>query len=343
MDYTSVSFMSTLRHNMNVDLKLIKEYLSKNIEDVSFRYFINDGTKGNYMVKSGMREREKNFLGKKSHVICVDPSIPARAKLKGDDFKRIMISLPFESQFKAFLSEGENKKKDLSCFTHIVAGSPFGNRIVREIYNVGSAQIVENVVSPFVWDINQPLRQEYVRSQFLHYFPGMKNKKVLAVLTTGKEKEDIENPFDKLDLEEFFGKLGGEWFLITNNKLLLERFAALSVDYRNSCGYIDHILPPRELLYFADTLITNSSVYAYYFASRRKPMYIWEMKDAFFKKYIIKNYPELLIENAEQFLKITERIEGFSEEHERFCDEFSYALSDNPCEEIRKIIVQNQF
>lgn len=342
MGYTSISFMSTLRHGMNIDLELVKACLSQEIENVSFRYFISDGTKGNYMVKSGLLDREISFADKMDHVICVDPSLPVEAKLKGNGFKRILISLPFGTQFKdlAFLEEKKKDwvKPDLSGFTHIFTTSPFESRLLRETYELGSAKLIEDVVSPYVRELNQKEKQEQIKEKFVYHYPGMKGKKVLAILTAGKRKEEEANPFEGLDLKAVLGQLGKDWFLITNNKRLLECYAALSFEYMDSCGYIDSVLPARELLYFSDALLTNSSIYAYYFASKKKPIYFFPYVNSFFERYICKTYPELFIENPVQISEIKDLGNHFTAEQARFCEDFSLEAKKDPYIEIKRIL-----
>lgn len=342
-DCVNISFISTLRHGMNVDLKLLKDYLAQTIEGVSFRYYINDGERGNLMVQNGLADRKRNFCRHMTHGICIDESLPDQCVFQDEKAKRILISLPFEAQFKKLdyleTSGKEMTKTNLSNFTHIIATAPFQENLLRECYQLGDTKIIRDAASPYVWDINQHKKQQDIKKKFEYYYPGLKEKKVLAVLTAGKTPKQDKDPFAEFDLESFARMLGEEWFLITNNELLLEHYAILSSKHVHICGYVNQLLPPRDLLYFSDVLVTNSSMYAYYFISRRKPFYCLNYKNNYFEKFIHRVYPELYLQAPEQMFELKGCLDEFKQIHEKFYHQFSYGRIENSCEKIKKILL----
>lgn len=343
MNDINVSFMSALRHNMNIDLQLVKNYLVQEIDEISFRYYISNGKTGNSMAKSGLHDREVNFAEKMQHAICIDSSIPMETAFKNSAGQRIMIALPFENQFKDLAAQQENPnnwiKPNLSQFTHIFAATPLGNKLLRETYEIGSAKIIDDIPSPYVWDIAQNEKQEQVRAKFETCYPGMKGKKVLAILTAGNAKKETENLFAEMDLKKVLRQLGEDWFIITNNTSVLESFAKLSFNYIQSVGYIESILPARDAIYFAEALLTNSSIYAYYFAAKKKPMYIVKYADNNFEKFIDKNYPGMFIENTLKLLEINVHEKDFTETQVQFYNDFVIEPKKNPYAEIKKILL----
>lgn len=342
MDETNISFVSTMKHGMNIDLKLLKDYLAKYMENGSFRYFINEGEKGNEMVRSGRRDRKDNFCRQMKYAVCIDASL-SKENIQEDvpGARRILLALPFESWFKKtnLLKDGkEVPLEDLSVFTHIMVTSPFMEMAVRKTSKLHPKVHIEKTVSPFVWDALQPEREDEARGRFAYYFPAMQGKKVLAVLTAGKVKEEAETIFDSLNLEGLLNDLGSDWFLITNNGRLLERYASLSSRYKDVCGYVDRVLAPRDLICFSDALLTNSSIYAYYFVARKKPVFCVPYKNNQFEKYVKTNYPELYMESMDDLADAGQRLSVFSPAHEKFYDEFSNKADENPGIKVAKII-----
>lgn len=342
MPHKTITFLSSRSRGMSPDLKLVKSSLSAISDSVVFRYYVNNEVSANYMVKQGVQYAKNRFCQDLSHIICIDGSLPAKLETSDAANHRLLIAAPYDYQFKNALSLNAAEKpaplKTFRQFTHILPGSPFTRELLQNAYALDGAQLLDQVCTPLAWDINQADSIQTVRDAFLPYFPQMRGKKILSILTAGKPDKDAPHPFEQFDLKKLVKALGEDWFLFTNNPELMECAASMSAAYSRSFGYVDHVQPSWHLLYLSDTLITNHSMLASCFASRRRPVYCLQYKENAFETYVRQTYPELMV-TAETIFTKNDLMEGaFTDAHQRFCRTFSYAPETNPLE-----VIQNLF
>lgn len=334
MIYTNITFLSSRKRGMNIDMKLIKDYLERTMDHINFRYFLESELNKNYMVKMGRQAAKKNFIHEKDNVICIDGSLTN--DLGKGEGKRILLALPFGYQFEKAISREENPDMGLlnnfKGFNYILSPSPFTSDILRKIYKLDGIKLIENVYAPFTWQISRPKFQEEVKDQFSVYYPSIKGKKTLSILTTGKLEENKKNWCENFNLEDLLKNLGEEWFVFTNDSCILEQAVMLPARYINSFGYINHVYPPRNLLYFSDILVTNSSIYATYFVPCKKPVYCLKYNDNCFEQYIAKHHPDIYLKSLEELEELPYKKEN------SFMREFLYETGECAEETIRKIL-----
>lgn len=345
MAFTSITFLSSRKRGMTQDLSLIKSDLTTHIKDVSFRYFVSNEVSDNYMIKQGVNNAKSDFCQTLTHAICIDGSLPGTLSPSAKDGSRILFAIPYDYQFKNKLSVEKGKMlsllKTFSGFTHIFAGSPFTATVLREAYDLKYTELIDHLCTPLAWDVNQPARQEAVRKKFTYFYPGSQNKKIISLLTAGKFEDLEPTPFDSFDLEAFLSQLGPDWFLFTNNLTLLEKASTLSSDYTASFGYLDHVLPLQDLLYVSDAMITNNSMLASCFASKRKPLYCTCYKENAFEKYVKSFFPAAFLKDTDSLLKLVsdrQTLENIADTSQNFCEALSYAPDCNPCEVLRGLL-----
>lgn len=344
MQDTTITFLSSRGCRISADLSLVKEYLIQNgdVDKFSFRYYIKNELSKNPMVRRGYIRAKQSFCEDMTNAICVDGSLTKGMQYLNEKGSRILLAVPYEYQFKNILAVEAGRRTEKSeafqNFTHIVAGSPFSCKMLRDGYELAGISVIEDVNLPFTWDINQTERQRQVKEQFLFYYPGMKEKKVLAILTFGNISEE-KNPCADFELKQFLQKLGEEWFVITNNEAIVETAVSLNSKFCDSFAYINHVLPNQDLLYFADALVTNKGRYAAYFASRRKPLFCPQYKNNFFERYMKFHYPDIYIKNLNGLLEYSFDEKDFTKEHQKFSEEFSYFPIHSPYEKIEQLFL----
>ena len=69
--------------------------------------------------------------------------------------------------------------------------------------------------------------------------------------------------------------------------------------HRNQFVYSNRTFDTREVLSFADCLVTNSGLYATYFAVRQKPIYCLKYTNCEFEKYMKRKFSNLYIKTLE--------------------------------------------
>ena len=336
MKSKEIAFVSAKSRGVSPDLKLTKDYLEANIKDVAFSYYLNTENSNNEMVKKGAKFSKKEFCKNLGDAICIDGSLPVKLAKTAKEGSKILISVPYDYQFKA-VNEGSKGKSTFKAFTHIIAGSPFGAQLFKEYYKTPKTKVIEGVCNPFAWDLNQEEKQREMKNKFLQHFPSMKGKKVLSILLTGHLEDDEKNPFDKFDWRSFLKTIGDEWFVFVNSSDLLENTVLLNSKYKSCFGYVNKMMDARDLMYFSDCLITNSGMYASYFSSKKKPVYCLKYTDNAFEKYIKKKFSSLYIRDIGEKTKMIME-EKFGDEHKAFSNHFSYGTEVNPSEKIMEIL-----
>lgn len=330
-----ISFSSVRNRGITPDLRLVQKYLAKNIENVEFSYLIGQEASKNEMVKEGFTQAKKQYSEKADNVVCVDASVVSKTYESG---KRILIAVPYDYQFNAINKANKGKYKKTNTFkgfSHIIVGSPFGKEVFEKCYNIPNATIIENAICPMAWDIKDEEKIKEKRNKWESYIPFMKGKKILSILTVGAVEED-EEYFDGFDWQEFLDEVDDDWFVVTNNEELINKAVVLDPKYNSKLIYVNKALDIREVLYFTDSLITNSGMYSSYLAVKQKPIYVMKYKNNGFEKYVKNKFGQLYFENLVD-LKNTFRTKN--EEHKKFYEHFSYNTSDNPNEVISKIFL----
>lgn len=336
MESREIAFVSAKSRGITPDLKLLKDYLQENIKDASFSYYLNTENSANEMVKKGAKFSKKEFCKDIRDAICIDGSLPAKLAKTAREGSKILVSVPYDYQFKA-VNKGIKGKNTFKGFTHIIAGSPFGAQLFKEYYKVPGCEIIEGVCTPLAWDINQEAKQQEMRDKFSKYFPESKGKKILSILLIGHLGKREKNPFKNFDWRSFLKTVEDEWFVFVNNEDLLENTVRLNSRYTSCFGYVNKMQDARELLYFSDCLMTNSGMYASYFASKNKPVYCLKYKKNAFEEYMKKKYASLFIKSIDEKVDMI-MAQQMSDEHKDFCNHFSYDTDINPSDKIFKIL-----
>jgi len=157
----------------------------------------------------------------------------------------------------------------------------------------------------------------------------------LAILLTGELDEDEENPYAEVNWNKIFDNLDDDWIIFTNSGKLLENMTHIGYEHRNQFVYSNRTFDTREVLSFADCLVTNSGLYATYFAVRQKPIYCLKYTNCEFEKYMKRKFSNLYIKNVED-IEMT-KFSEFTSENEKFCEYFSYDWGENPSAKISEI------
>lgn len=340
MEKKKISFVSTRSRGLTPDLKIVKDYLSKNMEHVEFSYLTINENSDNFMVQRGAKNAKKEYCRTIEDTICVDGSIPIKLAGTAGKGKKILISVPYDYQFKAMSEVSNAKKGTFKSFTHVISGSRFGEELFERKYKHPNGVIIKDLVSPFAWDINQESRIKEKREKFERHFPSMRGKKILSIMITGLREEEEPNPYAGFDWESLFEQLGDDWFVFTNSEDALESAINLNSEYIDKFGFIQKMLDNRDLLYFSDCIVTNSGMYASYFSSKKKPLYCVNYKGNGFERYMKKNYSSMYIESLDQITKLPIAGQEYNGENKRFAEYFSYGLKENPCKVILDLLTE---
>ncbi|MDD7210453.1 MAG: hypothetical protein PUH29_10450 [Lachnospiraceae bacterium] len=347
MSETVISFVSTRGRSFNIDLRLVKEYLSRHLPEVKFEYYLNKTSTQYPMINKKMEDGRRTFCANAKNIVCMDSSIPIKIPSAKEGEHRLFLSAPFDYQFKVFLEyaahpEQKKKKTYIRC-THIVPGSPFCSKLLRNCYQwEDGVTFLDQICLPVCWDMMQPEKQNIARKNIEFYYPFIKEKKILSILFSGKveageEEEEPQNPFGDFSLKEVLDLIKDDWFIVTNNYYLIETACQLSSDYKNCFGYTKNKFSVNDLLYISDMLITNNSKYATMIAARKKPFYYAEYTEKHFGAFIKKYFPELYLGEIHNITTINFSAEELSEQQKIFCREFAYDTEQNPMEKILEI------
>ena len=134
--------------------------------------------------------------------------------------------------------------------------------------------------------------------------------------------------FDDESLQELADSIGKDWFFVTNSQELAEASYVLPAEYRERFGYVNRIMPTQNLLYIADSLVTNNCRFAGSYAIRRKPVHVLRYTGNVFEKYVQEDYNDMYIGQIDkEMVKIQSG--QMRPDQQAFCKEMSY---DNPKE-----------
>ena len=342
MNKTTISFLSTRGRAMNIDLKLIQDYLASNLSDITLEYYLKNTATKIPDTNKQLETARLSFCNNTSNIICMDPSIPVKLSPALPEERRLLTLVPYDYLFNEYLKFTENpelahKKTFFRC-THVLPGSPFFSNFLKNFYEFENATFLDDMCLPLAWDITAKESKENVRNSLEYLYPEAKGKKILTILTVNQTTpEEMTELFSDLNLKKFLDEIGDNWFLLTNNINLLEMSGRLPLSYAKCFGYMKGIFGFDNLLYFSDMLITNSSKHACTFASAKKPVYYLNYGKKHFGIYMKQFYPDLYLETAGELTTLDYEQTDLSEEEERFCQEFAYDTFINPLEQIKNL------
>ena len=129
MSRATISFLSTRGRAMNIDLKLIQDYLALNLSDVTFEYYLKNTATKVPAANKQLEEARLSFCNNTRNIICMDPSIPIKIPSASERERRLLLATPFDYQFNIFMKYHDNpdqpKKQTFLRCTHVMLGSPF--------------------------------------------------------------------------------------------------------------------------------------------------------------------------------------------------------------------------
>lgn len=340
MNKKEITFVSTRGRGLGIDLALLKAYLSENhAQQLSFRFYLNNETNKNPLAAHGYRRAKKDFCEGMTNALCLDGSLASNMRNALGDGKRILLSVPYDYQFKNMLTIETGKTLNLNtlaAFEYVLAGSPFSERLIKQAYREQENQTILQATLPFVWDLLQEEKRQEVAEHIYYYYPEARGKRILSIIVYGdaqKKRKDWEH----FSMKDFLKTVGEDCFVFTNSELLMENSFALSSKYRNRFGYISRIIPVQEILYITDFLVTNNGRFAASFACYRKPIWACAYNHNWFEKYMAHSYPEMFLTSAEQLMQnFTETT--LSTEQQKFCRDMVYDELVSPFETVKNVL-----
>lgn len=325
-----ITFLSSLGKGVGPDMAILRRDINEMCkeEDVMFRTFSKNEKVENENVARGIKKYKNEFLAGAENIICQDLSLAGSRFSKSST--RLLIASSYEYQFRKALAieNGGTKTSNLKKFTHILPGSPFVEKILQDGYALPDTQILSGYALPFAWEVCQKDCRERRKEKIGFYYPQIKEKKVISILTSGTEEKN-KVFFENTNLTEFLNKINGEYFLLTNDVSLLEKTKGLPVAYKDSFGYINRVLKVRDLLSVTDVLFTNSGYLASSFAGCSNPVRCLISAGLPFESYMKCHYPTLCVPDGDELLSKIEGVMQEEAENKRFCEAFYY--SDAKC------------
>lgn len=347
MSNNTISFVSTRGRGLNSDLQIVKNDLMAMLPDVEFQYYLNKTATKIPLINTKMEDARRTFCAEAQNIICMDPSIPIKIPSASEKEIRLLLATPFDYQFNIFMKNIDNpdfeKKQTFIRCTHVIPGSPFTARLLQTCYEwEDTVTFLDNIPLPISWDIAQEEQRATFRKQLEFFYPQAKNKKIVSVLLVGQKPdtepgEEPENLFKDFNLKTIMDSIEDDCFLITNNWDLVELAYQLPYEYSTKFGYIKNKLSLNEMMYVSDMLITNSSKHAGNFSVMQKPIYYLEYLPKVFGNFIRKFYPSMYLEDLNGLSDIDFKTFEYSAEQKKFCQEFSYAPTENPLKTIREL------
>lgn len=344
MEKRVISFLSSQGRGFSVDLALTKNYLQSFFlqDEVFYRYYVNNEKSKNPLANEGFIRARKEFCRDMTDVFCVDPSLGARAGGLAEDGRHILLAVPYPyliTRMRGLKRGNHNYYKTLRNYTHIVAGSPFAEKVLRQAYELTGTRIYKNTALPFAWDLLQEERQQQIRREFTNYFPQSEGKKIAALLVFGDVSKMKKTPFRNVNMQELADSIGKDWFFVTNSQELAEESYVLPAEYRERFGYVNRIMPTQNLLYIADSLVTNNCRFAGSYAIRRKPVHVLRYTGNVFEKYVQEDYNDMYIGQIDkEMVKIQSG--QMRPDQQAFCKEMSYENPKEPYGVIGEILTK---
>lgn len=334
MKESVISFVSSRKRGFHPELSALKDQVTDGAKDLSFRYFLKADQTGNFLVNKGVSFEKEAFCKQADAMVCIDDSLPENFVAK-EQQNAVLFAIPFDYQFKRIL-EAESGKSinntDFKKYSYLVTGSRFTSDVLKQCYDTAGITLVEDVCYPLGWNITRPEAQEEVAKRLSSYFPSMKGKKILSIITGGK-KGDEGSELLEWNLKEILDALKEDWFVFTNDSVLHEQSQALPVNYIQSFGYVKDIVAANKLLYVTDVLVTNIGSFATSFAAKRQPIYWMKHKDNPFEQYMKKHYANLDFSQV-----INNKFADLEVVNQELCEYFSYAPQQDPGKKVLELL-----
>lgn len=347
MRNNTISFVSTRGRGLNSDLQIVKNDLMTNLPDVEFQYYLNKTATKIPLINTKMEDARRTFCTEAQNIICMDPSIPIKIPSASEKETRLLLATPLDYQFNIFMKNMENpdfkKKQTFIRCTHVIPGSPFTARLFQSCYEwEETVTFLDNIPLPISWDITQEEQRATFRKQLEFFYPQAKGKKIISVLLVGQkpettDEEEPENVYKDFDLKAIMDSIDDNCFLITNNWDLVDLSCQLPYEYSARFGYIKNKISLNQMMYISDMLITNSSKHACNFSIMQKPIYYLEYLPKVFGNFIQKFYPSMYLKDLNGLSDIDFKTFECTAEQKKFCQEFSYAPTENPLKTIREL------
>lgn len=338
MQSSSITILSSRGRGISADLSLMRTHLvsENNMEHVVFRSFSKNERTGNDIINQGVAKMRRQFCEEAEHIICVDASFGGR--IYDPAGIRLLLASPYDYQFKNMLLAQKKLRRfsTLKKFSHIIAGSPFTERLLKNSYRLEETEVISQVALPLAWEVCREERRRAETEKIAWYYPEILQKKVMVILMVGAETRKDIPFFEDFPVREFMDRLGKEWFVFTNSMTLMENAYTLPARYRSNFGYINHLMQIHDLLYTADVLLTNNGRMAASFAGCKKPTYCLLCNNSSYEQYMKVKYRELCIANADEMLRCpwNEKTDALL----KFCDDFYYSGAQNPFEKIAELL-----
>ena len=213
MNKTTISFLSTRGRAMNIDLKLIQDYLASNLSDITLEYYLKNTATKIPATNKQLETARLSFCNNTSNIICMDPSIPVKLSPALPEERRLLTLVPYDYLFNEYLKFTENpelahKKTFFRC-THVLPGSPFFSNFLKNFYEFENATFLDDMCLPLAWDITAKESKENVRNSLEYLYPEAKGKKILTILTVNQTTpEEMTELFSDLNLKKFLDEIG---------------------------------------------------------------------------------------------------------------------------------------
>lgn len=326
-----IAFLSSGPYGISPDMRIIQNQLSLKNADYDFTYFAKNTSNVTPEDAKAVRDLKVNFCAKAENIICIDASLPVRNMFEGSHHSRIFITSQYDYIFKHLMNKSEEKKNNLTNFTHIIYTSPIAKKSIENTFTTDGAECIE-CPSPLAEDICCEKSINSILKKLIHIYPQIEGKKILSVIRTGSKFSPDE--LDKLDIGEFMKKLSNEYIIITNAEELIQKAHSSADCQKARILYINSMISASDLLYISNAVITNSSHLASAFAVKRLPLYHIDYCDNHFVNYMnsrkLISFPNKAGEIAKQISAGT-----FDTS---ICKELSYPIGKRSTEIIHELI-----
>lgn len=329
----NIAFLSPTSKGISADLRIIKEYFFK-ISDASFSFFTANENLESKEDSKAVKLKKVDFCKKAENIVCAEASLPIRNMFENSNYSRVFIPAPYDYLFKRLLTDADEKRNSLSNFTHIFYPSPLAKLAIEKHYSLNAIEIIDGYASPLAYDICKKDKQEEILKKIESIYPGAKGKKIISIFQNGKADGVCEEAIKGFNLGDFLDKLSDDCALFTNMTELLDKTHYLSESQRAKFYYFDLLLPPSQLLYVTDVLITNSSYLACSFAAKRLPIYALQYSESYFEQYMAKESDLTFPSDAE---KIANQIASNTFDS-NICKLLSYPADKSIFEKLNEIL-----
>lgn len=296
-----LAILSPSTKGISADLRLIKNQLSKSIDDIEFSYFTNNENLDSKEESKVIRMIKVDFCEKAENILCIDATLPVRDMFEGKDYNRILIPICYDYLFKRLYED--EKKNTISNYTHILYTSPLAKQIIESKYCTDGIEAIDGYCSPLSFDICNKESQRAVLDRLTRFYPSIADKKIVSIVKTGNCKAS----FDSFDLSSFLNELPSDSAVLTNVNEILPMAHYLNDEEKDRFYFLDTIMAPQDYLYISNAVITNNSYLACSFATKEMPIYSLEYNNNFFEKYMADNtnyiFPRDYINIAEEISK----------------------------------------